>query len=165
MGADRRTSGDEGAPAPAHNRIAGNLERLLNAALSAHDPGRLANQRPGLEIGQPDVAVIDANFAPGQRFVDRACLLAEIVSASDRDVVPGGVEPGLTVKRRLYRAHPACTAILMIEQDRIAVAVELRADTGWTSAESGGADGLVLPVFGLDCPVVGLCAGAPATRG
>jgi hypothetical protein len=120
VGADRRTSGDEGAPALAHNRIARNPERLLNAALSPHDPGRLANQRPGLEIGQPDVAVIDANFAPGQRFVDRACLLAEIVSASDRDVVSGGAEPWLTVKRRLGLAralerhgdrfgYPACS--------------------------------------------------------
>ena len=55
-------------PTIAHNRIAGNLERLLNAALSAHDPTSLANQRPGMELGrigddfrpEPDIAVIDA---------------------------------------------------------------------------------------------------------
>ncbi len=160
-------------PTLAHNRIAGNLERLLNDALARHDPGRLANQRPGIEIGQPDdlywpepdVAVIDADFAPGQRFVDRAYLLAEIVSASDRDVVPGGAEPWLTVKRRLYRAHPACTAILVIEQDRIAVEVESRTGAGWSASGLGASDRLVLPAFGLDCPVVGLYAGTPAARG
>jgi Uma2 family endonuclease len=65
-------------PAIAHNRIAGNLERLLNDALAAQDQGRIAMQRPGIELGsgefrpEPDVAVIDAEYEPDQRFVDRA---------------------------------------------------------------------------------------------
>lgn len=57
-------------PTIAHNRIAGNLERLLNAALAQHDPARLAVQWPGIELGgtaedfrpEPDFAVIDADY-------------------------------------------------------------------------------------------------------
>ena len=37
-------------PTLAHQRIAGNLERLLNSALETHDPGRMAFQRPGLDL-------------------------------------------------------------------------------------------------------------------
>src|SRR5450432_3377164 len=61
-------------PTIAHNRIASNLERLLNDALDRHDPARLATQRPGIELGsiayrpEPDVGVIDANYDAGQRF-------------------------------------------------------------------------------------------------
>ncbi|TGD96492.1 Uma2 family endonuclease, partial [Methylobacterium nonmethylotrophicum] len=83
-----------------HNRIASNLERLLNDALERHDPDREAVQRPGLELGlspavlaglgfagayrpEPDVAVIDYDPVPGRRFVDRAYLLAEVVSGTD----------------------------------------------------------------------------------
>jgi hypothetical protein len=76
-------------PTIAHNRIAGNLERLLYDALASHDQSRIAMQRPGIELGsgefrpEPDVAVIDAEYEPDQRFVERAYLLAEIVSATD----------------------------------------------------------------------------------
>lgn len=52
-----------------------------------HDPARVACQRPGIELAigedncpEPDVAVFDADYAPGQRFTSRCYLLAEIVS-------------------------------------------------------------------------------------
>jgi hypothetical protein len=55
-------------PKLAHNVIAGNLERLLNAALAVHDTKRLATQRAGIELAgiddykpEPDVGVIDAD--------------------------------------------------------------------------------------------------------
>jgi Uma2 family endonuclease len=41
-------------PTIAHNRIASNLERLLNDALDLHDPSRMAVQRPGIELGSGD---------------------------------------------------------------------------------------------------------------
>jgi Uma2 family endonuclease len=70
-------------PTIAHNCIASNLGRLLNDRLDRYSPSLLATQRPGLELGsgeyqpEPDVGVIDAEYDAGQRFVERAYLLAE----------------------------------------------------------------------------------------
>jgi Uma2 family endonuclease len=74
----------------AHNQIASNLERLLNEALARHAPALMATQRPGLDLGdgdyrpEPDVGIIDADYDAGQRFVDKAYLLAEVVSRHRR---------------------------------------------------------------------------------
>jgi Uma2 family endonuclease len=82
-------------PTLSHNQIATNLQMLLNAALEQHHPSMLAAQRPGLELAsgdykpEPDVAVIDADFGAGQRFVEKAHLVAEIISATDDIPVPG----------------------------------------------------------------------------
>jgi Uma2 family endonuclease len=156
-------------PTIAHNRIAGNLERLLNDALVRHDPSRLANQRPGIELEsggdykpEPDVGVIDAEYEAGQRFVERAYLLAEIVSSTDDFLVPGTNEPWINVKRRIYLAHEPCEAVLIIEQDRIEVRLDLKIPAGWQSATLvHPADELALPSFGLRCLVGDLYEGTP----
>jgi Uma2 family endonuclease len=178
-------------PTIAHNRIAGNLERLLNAGLAAHDPRRLANQRPGVELGriraipgkvgtgfpignatsiessedfrpEPDVAVIDADYEPDQRFVERAYLLAEVVSRTDNEPAPGTDESWIEVKRRLYLAHQSCEAVLVIEQDWIEVRVDLRSAEGWVSRKlTEPGEELVLAGFGLRCLVAELYEGTP----
>jgi Uma2 family endonuclease len=155
-------------PTIAHNRIAGNLERLLNDALDRHDPSRLATQRPGIELGsvayrpEPDVGVIDANYVAGQCFVERAYLLAEIVSPTDEFPVPGTAGRWIDVKRQIYLAHEACEALLMIEQDRIEVRLDARMRDGWQSSEFRDPTAeLVLPTFGLRCRVADLYQGTP----
>jgi Uma2 family endonuclease len=163
-------------PTIAHNRIAGNLERLLNAALAAHDPTRIANQRPGIELGrlsedylpEPDVAVIEADYQPDQRFVSRAYLLAEVASITDYELVlvPGSDEAWIDVKRRLYLSHHPCKVVLIIEQDRIEIRIDRRAKEAWTSTKlTGLADQLVLPEFGLRCLVADLYEGTPLHPG
>jgi Uma2 family endonuclease len=157
-------------PTLAHNRIAGNLERLLNDALMRLATQRLALQRPGIELGsgefrpEPDVAVIGAGFAPDQRFVERAYLLAEIVSASDELRVPETKTRWIDTKRDIYLTHAACEAVLTIEQDRMEVRVDIRASPGWTTQTLGAADELVLPGFGLRCAVAQLYDGTPLQR-
>lgn len=144
-----------------HNRIASNLERLLNDALARHDPSRLAQQRPGLELAgsgnyrpEPDLAVMDSDYEPDQRFLTRAYLLAEIVSSTDRDPAPGHREPKLDAKRQLYRDHPACEVVLSIEQDRVAVLLELRVEGGWAAQRLSDPNAeLALFSFGLRCRV------------
>ncbi|MBR0955762.1 Uma2 family endonuclease [Bradyrhizobium japonicum] len=154
-------------PTIAHNRIAGNLERLLNDALARHDQGRIAMQRPGIELGsgefrpEPDVAVIDAEYEPDQRFVDRAYLLAEIVSATDGTRVPDTETKWIDVKRTIYLAHAACDAVLIIEQDRMEVRLDARTQAGWNSQTLGASDDLKLPEFGLQCAVADLYEGTP----
>ncbi len=72
-------------PTVIHQRIASNLDRLLNDALLRHDRSRMAIQRPGLDLlpevenyqPEPDVAVIDARARRGERYVRRFYLAAE----------------------------------------------------------------------------------------
>jgi Uma2 family endonuclease len=150
-------------PTLTHNQIATNLQRLLDDALERHDPSLLAAQRPGLELGsgdykpEPDVGVIDADFNAGQRFVERAYLLAEVVSESDDVAVPGTNRRWVDVKRDLYRAHEYCRAVLVVSQDRMQVAVDVRTEAGWESSvlEGGGAE-LSIPAFGFRCFVADL---------
>lgn len=158
------------APASlAHNRIASNLERLLNDALEQHDPSRLACQRPGIELGsddlyrpEPDVAVIDADYEAGQRFVGRAYLLAEIVSGTDRETVAEANQRWIDIKRDLYRAHAACEAVLIVEQERPEVDVSIRAADGWRAETVLGFDArLALPSFGVEITLGALYDGTP----
>ena len=155
-------------PTIAHNRIASNLEGLLNRALDLHDPSRIAVQRPGIELGsgdyrpEPDIGVIDADYGENQRFVERAYLLAEIVSGSDDVPVPGTQERWIDVKREIYLAHAACEALLIVQQGRIEARVDIRTANGWKSSIiSGPAAELNLPLFGLKCSLAELYEGTP----
>ena len=154
-------------PTIAHNHIASNLERLRNDALASRDPTRLATQRLGVELAsgdykpEPDVAVIDADYEAKQRFVNRVYLLAEVVSDTDDVNVPGTDKTWIDVKRAIYLAHAACEAVLIVDQDRMEVRVDVRTDRGWASSTLGPADELILPGFGLRCSVADLYEGTP----
>jgi hypothetical protein len=95
-----------------------------------HAPSLLATQRPGLDLGEgdyrpePDVGIIDADYDAGQRFVDKAYLLAEVVSDTDEVIVPGTDRRWIDVKRDLYRSHSHCEALLIIAQDRMEVGLD-----------------------------------------
>jgi len=145
-------------PTIAHNQIASNLERLLNEGLAHHAPSLLATQRPGLDLGEgdyrpePDIGIIDADYDAGQRFVDKAYLLAEVVSDTDEVIVPGTDRRWIDVKRDLYRSHPHCEAVLVIAQDRMEVGLDLKTEGGWTSSVlQGGEAELLIPAFGFRC--------------
>jgi Uma2 family endonuclease len=135
-----------------HQRIASNLELLLNTALKRHNPAFIAYRDIGVNIvstvpydPEPDVTVIRENENPDPRYAERFYLAAEIPSDSDRSIVEG--------KRDIYRTHPACTCILLVRQDCIEVVVDRRTGDGWRSQTLRDADQLVLPEFGLTCPV------------
>lgn len=156
------------SPTVMHNRIAGNLERLLNDRLERRAPSVLANQRPGLELGggdykpEPDVGVIDADYEAGQRFVERAYLLADVVSDTDGVIVPGTNRKWIHVKRGLYHSYEPCEAVLVIAQDRMEVELDLMSETGWMSSVlKGGGAALSIPAFGFWCVVGDLYEGTP----
>ena len=145
-----------------HQRIASNLERLLNDALEKHDPGRAAYQRGGLNLRpdvdnydpEPDVVVVDVIEAPDQRYVDRFYLAAEVVSDSD--------STRADAKREIYKLHRHCTCVLTVRQDRIEVRVDARTDAGWQPTVLNKRDDvLALPAFGLRCNVADLYRGTP----
>jgi Uma2 family endonuclease len=149
-------------PTLAHQRIATNLQRVLNEALERHDPTRTAFQRAGLNVApavesydpEPDVVVIDSAAAetPGERYANRFYLAAEIVSDSDRTYVES--------KRAVYKLHEACRCVLTVEQDRCLVRVDLRIGDAWEEQRlTEPDDSLALPDFGLRCKIAELYRG------
>ncbi len=135
-----------------HQRIASNLEILLNAALKRHDPVLAAYHDIGVNIvstvpydPEPDVAVIREDENPDPRYAERFYLVAEVLSESDKAIIES--------KRDIYRAHPSCSCILLIRQDRLEITVDTRTRDGWRSRILQGADELDLPEFGLTCLV------------
>ena len=135
-----------------HQRIASNLESLLNAALRRHNPLLAAYHDIGVNFvstvpydPKPDVAVIREDENPDPRYADRFYLAAEVLSESDKGIIES--------KRDMYRAHPSCTCILLVRQDRQEIIVERRTGDGWRSQMLHGADELTLPEFGLICLV------------
>jgi len=143
-----------------HQRIASNLERLLNDALETYRSELAAYQRVGLNLAsvapdydpEPDVAVISSDERGEIRYSDRFFLAAEIVSKSDRATVES--------KRDVYRRHPDCRCVLVIEQYRLEVSVSLLTDTGWTERRLiQPEDQFVLEDFGLRCTLADLYRG------
>jgi Uma2 family endonuclease len=134
-----------------HQRIASNLELLLNTALKRHNPALTAYRDIGVNIvstvpydPEPDVTVINEDENPDPRYAERFYLAAEILSESDRGIIEG--------KRDIYRAHPSCIYILLIRQDRIEIDVDCRIGDGWQTQTLHEADQFALPEFGLACP-------------
>jgi Uma2 family endonuclease len=149
-------------PTFVHQRIASNLERLLNDALERRHPGRAAYQRGGLNLKraianydpEPDVVVVDVVLAPDQHYVDRFYLAAEVVSDSDRKALAG--------KREIYKLHQHCSCVLTVRQDRCHVRIDARTETGWqVKLLAKPADVFALPDFGLRCAVGDLYKGTP----
>jgi Uma2 family endonuclease len=103
-------------PTMRHQRIASNLEQLLNAALDRIGSPRQSFQRIGVNLDvehydpEPDVAVVDRPAASDQRYSDRVYLAAEVISDSD--------DPTLDSKCRLYRGTMR-TACASYPSDRI----------------------------------------------
>jgi len=135
-----------------HQRIASNLETLLNAALKRHNPAFAAYHDIGVNIvatvpydPEPDVAVIREDENPDPRYAERFYLVAEVLSESDQGIIES--------KRDIYRAHPSCTCILLVRQDRLEIIVDRRTGDGWRSQVRHGADELTVPEFGLICLV------------
>jgi len=98
--------------------------------------------------------VIDASIGrdPNARYIDHFYLAAEIVSASDRVWVEK--------KREIYKLHETCTDILTVQQDRLEVRVDTRANDIWSEQLLKQPDNLlVLPSLGLSCKVSDLYAG------
>jgi len=117
-----------------HQRIASNLERLLNDSLEAHRASMVAYQRVGLNLApvapdydpEPDLVVLDADAPGDERYSDRFYLAAEVVSKSDRKTVES--------KRDVYKLHPDCRCVLMIEQYGVEVSVSLLSAVAGPSA-------------------------------
>lgn len=160
-------------PTLAHQRIASRLQRFLGDALEVHDPKHLALQRIALDLrpevqnfqAVPDVAVVDAEFEAGERYAGRFHLAAEVISSTDNRKEREDDEVWVEKKRGAYRQHLSCGCVLLIEQERFEVRLDLRTKTGWASRTLRDPEDLIhIPEFGLRCRVADLYRGTPLER-
>jgi Uma2 family endonuclease len=156
-------------PTRDHQRIASNIERLLNDAIERLPQPRLppvaAYQRIGVNLEpmvedydpEPDVAIVEVGLGSDPRYADRFFLVAEVVSLSD--------EPKIEGKREVYKRHPDCECVLVIRQDRYEVTVDLRTQEVWAGeALVAPDDRLSLPAFGLQCSLDDIYKGTMVPR-
>lgn len=106
-------------PTLIHQRIARNLETLLNAHLQAKKPEWQADREVGVWLKgdekynpEPDVTVIDTAIAVGQIYVRRFYFVAEVLSESDKKDV-------LAAKLGYYEGHEHNHCVLFVRQDRV----------------------------------------------
>lgn len=137
-------------PTLVHQRLARNLEALLNGRLQLVKPERQADREIGLLIPddekynpEPDVAVIDTEIRLGQLYAERFYLVAEVLSGSDKPEV-------LDAKLAYYKSHAPNLAVLLVRQDRCGVTVHRRRDVSrWSERELTAADDVIeLPEIG-----------------
>lgn len=102
-----------------HQRIARNLENLLNARLLQAKPEWQADREVGVWLKgdktynpEPDVTVIDTVFLVGQIYVQRFYFVAEVLSENDKKAV-------LEAKLGYYQAHEHNRCVLFVQQDRV----------------------------------------------
>ncbi len=108
-----------------HQRIASNLEALLNTALKRHNPAFAAYHDIGVNIvstvpydPEPDVAVIREDENPDPRYAERFYLVAEVLSESDKAIIES--------KRYAARLSPRVHAALKTENARRASRLRAR---------------------------------------
>jgi Uma2 family endonuclease len=165
-------------PTILHQFVVGNLTGLLRNSLAGHVPSRLAISCVAVELGEdalassgndyrpePDVVVLDADFGLRQRFVERAYLVAEIVSDTDHQPVPGEKEPWIAIKRQLYLSHPPCETVILVDPYRVEVNIDIKTSDGWISAKlTRLEDQLIVPSCGLKCLVGDVYLRTPLNR-
>lgn len=115
-----------------HNRIASNLERLVNGRLEATWPAWQTDRGVNIWLDgdekynpEPDVTVIDAVIAIGQIYVQRFYFVAEILSENDKKAV-------LEAKLSYYQGHAHNRCVLFVRQDHVgADQHDRQAGGGW----------------------------------
>ena len=119
-------------PTLVHQRIAGNIETMLNACLGKLKPEWRADREVGLLLAdddkynpEPDVTVIDTRIAAGQLYADRFYFVVEVLSANDKPQM-------LDLKLAWYQRHEHCLGVLFIAQDRIHATQHLKQAAGWS---------------------------------
>jgi Uma2 family endonuclease len=122
-------------PTLVHQRIASNLDRILNAHLEKNKPEWRSDREVGVLLKgdekynpEPDVTVIDTNVALGQIYVERFYLVAEVLSESDKKAV-------LEAKLRYYQDHEHSRCVLFVRQDGVFAEQHDREGSTWHCLE------------------------------
>jgi Uma2 family endonuclease len=137
-------------PTLVHQRIADNLNQLLNARLREVKPQWRAARDSGVWLKgddkynpEPDVVVIDAAIALGQIYAQRFYLTAEVLSSSDK-------KPVVAAKLAYYQEHAHNRCVLLVRQERIGAELHIREAEKWRVRRLSSA------AAKLDIPEVGV---------
>jgi Uma2 family endonuclease len=124
-------------PTIRHQRIASNLERLLNDALRAQGSSLRADREIGLVLAasgyyrpEPEIAVVDAEIDEEESHASRFYLVAEVLSPGDEAAYDEGGKSVIDVKLALYKSHVHNRCVIVVRQDRLEVAIHARRDDG-----------------------------------
>jgi Uma2 family endonuclease len=124
-------------PTLVHQRIAANLDRLLNTHLEQVKPEWRSDREVGVLLKgdekynpEPDVTVVDTGVALGQIYVERFYFVAEVLSDSDK-------KAALEAKLRYYQDHEHDRCVLFVHQDRVAAEQHDRESESWRHRELG----------------------------
>lgn len=143
-----------------HNRIAGNIYRLLAEGTEGRScEAFTGDMRLLVEAHRmytyPDAMVVcgEPQFPPGRNdVVTNPVLIVEVLSPSTRQYDRGE-------KFRFYRDIPTLQELLLVEQDRIFVEHWLRTSEGWLLTEAEDLDARInLPGLGLALPLARIYA-------
>lgn len=135
-------------PLIAHQRIASNVERLLNDLFERQRLPFVADREIGIEVPgaehfrpEPEITVVAADTDVTRRHVDRFAMVVEVLSPSDKAVIGR--------KIAFYRAHSPCKAILLLQPLAVRAELHLRDGGGWAvTVMTDLADMLAVPAFG-----------------
>jgi Uma2 family endonuclease len=147
-------------PNKVHQRLARNLDRLLDDALSSARPDLLVYREIGVRIPgvvdfnpEPDLAVLPA-VATYKYYEDRFFLVAEVIS-------PSNTAEMIERKFELYQSHPDNLYCLAIDQDAVHVRLHAQ-EEGWRRVDLHSLDArLRLPAFGFEAGLGDIYKGTP----
>jgi Uma2 family endonuclease len=147
-------------PNKSHQRIVGNLVRLLNGTLAVRQPSLLAYENLGIRIPgvanfhpQPDIVVCAAE-ADDSYYQESYALLAEVIS-------PSNTAELIARKIELYQSHPDNLYCMTIDQDSVHVTLYAR-EKGWARTDLPSLDDVLrLPAFSFETKVADIYKGTP----
>ncbi len=152
-------------PTLVHQRIAGNLTRLLQDKLDVSRPDWYASQEIGIRLPdddrynpEPDVTVIDAEIAIDQVYAERFCFVAEVLSTSNRPELRAGSDKPIVLAAKIdyYKLHQNCRGVLIVDQSKVAAELNTRS-TQWVRHElASPADRICIPDIGDIGPLAAL---------
>jgi Uma2 family endonuclease len=135
-------------PSLVHQRISGNIERLIQSQLDRVRPEWHADQEIGLHVPEdedwspePDVTVIDRDIALGQIYAERFYFVVEVLSSDRAEII--------AKKRDYHLNHVHCRGCLFVSQKL--VSAELCIRSGANSATISITD----PDAVVDLPDIG----------
>lgn len=161
-------------PTLVHQRIAKNLERMLDARLSVVRPEWRADREIGVLLSgdekynpEPDVTIIDREIAIGQLYATRFYGVAEVLSGGSRpEQVAGADKPHVLAAKLGYcKLHEHCRSVLFVRQDRIEADLHRRDADAWSVVKLSEPEArIVLPELGDIGPLGDLYRDTPLWR-
>ena len=132
-----------------HQRIAGNIDRMLNLRLAQVKPEWTADREIGLLLPdddkynpEPDVTVIETKIDAGVLYAVQFYFVVEVLSPNDKPQM-------LELKLAWYRRHAHCRGVLFIAQNRCHATLNVRESGHWRELVlSDPDDEIVIPEIG-----------------